>query len=133
VPSESGEAASAGSIGLGFAIPADLAISEFNEIIATGKVNHAYTGLQAEPVRGWRRGGQHLPGSPGYRDRPADPAQAAGLRTGDIITALNAKPAVSTDQLVSIMLKEKPAGKLTIAYQRSGKAAQAQLTLGAQP
>ena len=55
VPSQSGES-SGGSIGLGFAIPADLAIPEANEIISTGKVTHAYAGIQATPLASnWRR------------------------------------------------------------------------------
>src|SRR5215475_4968048 len=49
VPSPSGEA-SGGSIGLGFAIPSDLAIREANEIISTGRVSRAYLGIQATPV-----------------------------------------------------------------------------------
>ena len=134
VPSESGEAASAGSIGLGFAIPADLAISEFNEIVATGKVTHAYTGLQATPLEGngqasgVAQGGLLVTGLD-----PAGPAQAAGLRANDIITTINGKPALTTDQIVSIMLSEKPGTKVTFGYQRGGKAAQAEVTLAAQP
>jgi putative serine protease PepD len=134
VPSESGEAASGGSIGLGFAIPADLAISEFNEIVATGKVTHAYLGIQAEPRN---QPGTQTGGTPQgllvTGIDPAGPAQAAGLRTGDIITTIDGQPAVSTDQLVAITLSEKPGGKLAIGYQRNGQAMQTQLTLGAQP
>jgi putative serine protease PepD len=133
VPSESGEAASAGSIGLGFAIPADLAISEFNEIIATGKVTHAYTGLQAAPLGADAQAAGTSQGLLVNGIDPAGPAQAAGLRIGDIITTINGKPAVSTDQIVSITLSEKPGGKVAIGYQRNGQAAQVQLTLGAQP
>jgi putative serine protease PepD len=134
VPAESGEAASGGSIGLGFAIPADLAISEFNEIVATGKVTHAYLGIQAEPLK---QPGAAASGTPQglliTGIDPAGPAQAAGLRTGDIITTINGQPAVSTDQLVAITLSEKPGGKVAIGYQRDGQAMQTELTLGAQP
>jgi putative serine protease PepD len=49
VPSSSGES-SGGSIGLGFAIPVDLAKTISDEIIATGSVTHAYFGLQTVPV-----------------------------------------------------------------------------------
>ncbi|HYB18177.1 MAG TPA: hypothetical protein VEF71_22305 [Streptosporangiaceae bacterium] len=39
-----------GSIGLGFAVPVDLAISIADEIIATGRVTHAFFGLQTVPI-----------------------------------------------------------------------------------
>lgn len=130
VPSESGGAASAGSIGLGFAIPADLAIREFNEIVATGKVTHAYIGLQAVSLGG---DAQASAGLLVTGIDPAGPAQKAGLRTGDIITTINGQPAISTDQVVFITLSEKPGSKVTIGYQRDGRAAQAELILAAQP
>jgi putative serine protease PepD len=133
VPSESGEAASAGSIGLGFAIPADLAISEFNEIVATGKVTHAYTGLQATPLEATSQASGAQGGLLVTGIDPAGPAQAAGLRANDIITTINGKPALTTDQIVALMLSEKPGTKVTFGYQRGGQSAQAQLTLASQP
>src|SRR5690348_12343575 len=48
-PSPSGESGG-GSIGLGFAIPVDLAKTIADEIIATGRVTHAYFGLQTVPI-----------------------------------------------------------------------------------
>src|SRR5690242_2994665 len=48
-PGPSGESGG-GSIGLGFAIPVDLAKTIANEIIATGRVTHAYFGLQTVPI-----------------------------------------------------------------------------------
>jgi putative serine protease PepD len=94
VPSQSGESGG-GSIGLGFAIPADLAIPEANEIISTGKVTHAYAGIQATPVApnaaevSGTAEGLLVTGID-----PGGPAQEAGLATGDVITSINGQPAV---------------------------------------
>ena len=134
VPSQSGKATSAGRIGLGFAIPADLAMKEFTEIAETGTVTHAYTGLRAAPLGDYpaqpseNRAGLLVTGTD-----PAGPAQAAGLRPGDIITAINGQPADSTDQIVSLTLSEQPGDRVTFDYQRDGRAAKAELTLAAQP
>jgi putative serine protease PepD len=49
VPSPSGQA-TGGSIGLGFAIPVDLATRIADEIITTGRVTHAFFGLQTVPI-----------------------------------------------------------------------------------
>ena len=133
VPSESGES-NGGSIGLGFAIPADLAIPAANEIISTGKVSHAYLGVQAAPVASdaakvnGTAEGLIISGID-----PSGPAQAAGLAVGDVITSIDGQPAVSTDQLVGLTLSKRPGDKVPVAYTRNGTAHTTTLTLTAQP
>ncbi|HSZ42202.1 MAG TPA: trypsin-like peptidase domain-containing protein [Trebonia sp.] len=133
VPSESGES-NGGSIGLGFAIPSDLAIRESNEIISTGKVSHAYLGVQATPVAASAAKvngvaeGLIISGID-----PSGPAQAAGLAVGDVITSIDGTPAVSTDQLVELSLTKRPGDKVTIGYTSGGASHTATLTLGTQP
>lgn len=133
VPSESGQS-SGGNIGLGFAIPADLAIPAANEIISTGKVSHAYFGLQATPVAenaatvNGTAEGLEVTGID-----PSGPAQAAGLTTGDVITSINGQAAVSTDQLVKLMITQRAGDKVTLGYTRNGASHSATLTLTSQP
>jgi putative serine protease PepD len=92
VPSPSGQA-NGGSIGLGFAIPVNLAKTVSNEIIDSGTVRHAYLGLQARPVspNAARQNGQAkgllVTGVVG-----GSPAADPGLRTGDIITTIDGQP-----------------------------------------
>jgi putative serine protease PepD len=133
VPTSSGES-SGGSVGLNFAIPIDLASAEANEIISTGHVTHAYFGLTAVPlspdaslVHGVAEGLLVT------RTDPGGPAEAAGLRVSDIITTLNGKSVVSTDELVSLSLSQKPGDKVKVGYVRDGKSAATTLTLGSQP
>jgi putative serine protease PepD len=60
-PAADGTAASGGSIGLGFAIPVDLAHAVADELIATGKVTHSYMGLdvtEIPPASPCHQGGQ---------------------------------------------------------------------------
>lgn len=133
VPTSSGEA-SPGSIGLGFAIPADLAIDEAHEIIATGRVAHAYLGLVAAPVS------PEAASVSGVAEGlvvkaldPGGPAQAAGLATGDIITAIDGVPATSTTQLVVLTLRKRPGDVVEVGYERDGVKRTAHITLGTQP
>ena len=58
VPNPSG-GSSAGNIGIGFAIPVDIAKTISDEIIATGQATHSYFGLQTVPIPDYRghRGG----------------------------------------------------------------------------
>jgi putative serine protease PepD len=133
VPSSSGES-SGGNIGLGFAIPSDTAITLANEIISTGKVSHAYLGIAATPVTPQTATANGV--SPGLYVTavdPAGPAQAAGLRAGDIITTIDGQPADTTDQLMALTLSKHPGDKVQLGYQRSGTSATATVTLATQP
>lgn len=133
VPSETGQS-NGGSIGLGFAIPADLAIPEANEIIATGKVSHAYLGVQATPVAA--NAAKVNGTAEGLIVTGIDaggPAQAAGLAVGDVITTVNGAAAVSTDQLMALTLSKRAGDKVTLGFARNGAARTTTLTLGTQP
>jgi len=132
VPSSSGES-SGGNIGLGFAIPSDTAISLANEIISTGRVSHAYLGLAATPVPPAATSNGASPGLYITVVDPTGPAQAAGLRQGDIITTIDGQAATSTDQLVTLTLTKSPGDKVDIGYQRDGRSATTTITLGTQP
>jgi putative serine protease PepD len=133
VPSPSGESAG-GSIGLGFAIPVDLAMSIAKEIIATGTVTHAYFGLQTVPIppaaaaQAGTAGGLYVTGV-----APNGPAAQAGLEAGDIITSIDGTAATSNDQLESLSLSRKAGDTVTIEYVRAEQTTKATITLGARP
>jgi putative serine protease PepD len=133
VPSPSGEA-SGGSIGLGFAIPVNLATKVANEIIDTGSVRHAFLGMEAEPLsvnaapEDGKAEGLRVTGV-----APGGPAASAGLRVADIITSINGSPAVSTDQLVALTLAKRAGDRVELRYRRSGRETNTTLTLASRP
>jgi len=123
-----------GSIGLGFAIPVDLAKRIADEIIATGRVTHAFFGLSTLPIppaaaeqAGLREGLFVQAVTPG------GPAAAAGLRAGDVITKIDGEPATSNIQLQELTLTKKPGDTVSIDYTRDGQSATVTVTLAAQP
>jgi len=123
-----------GSIGLGFAIPVDLAKSIAEEIIATGRVTHAFFGLQTVPIPPAAAAQAGLPeGLYVQAVTPGAPAATAGLRPGDVITKINGEPATSNIQLQELTLTKKPGDTVPIDYTRAGQPATATVTLGAQP
>jgi putative serine protease PepD len=133
VPNPSG-GASAGSVGLGFAIPVDLAKTIANEIIATGRVTHAFFGLQAQPIPPGAAAEAGISDGLFVVGVVADgPAAKAGLRQGDVITKVDGQPATSSVQLQELTLTKSPGTKVTIDYERSGTAGTATVTLGTQP
>jgi len=123
-----------GSIGLGFAIPVDLAKRIADEIIATGHVTHAFFGLSTLPIPPAAAEEAGLPeGLFVQAVTPGGPAAAAGLHAGDVITKIDGEPATSNIQLQELTLTKKPGDTVPIGYTRDGRSATATVTLAAQP
>jgi putative serine protease PepD len=123
-----------GSIGLGFAIPVDLAKSIADEIIATGRVTHAFFGLQTVPIPPAVAEQAGLPAGLFVQAvTPGGPAAAAGLRPEDVITKSDGEPATSNIQLEELTLTKKPGDTVSIEYTRDGRSATTTVTLAAQP
>jgi len=134
VPSPNGEPSAGGSIGLGFAIPVDLAETISNEIIATGSVTHAYFGLSALPIPPAAAASAGVPEGLFVKSVvPGGPAAQAGIRPDDVITTIDGQPATTTTQLQEVTLTKRPGDTVQLGYYRDGKQATATVTLGAQP
>jgi len=131
IPDPSG--ATSGSIGLGFAIPVDLAKAVSDQLIATGAVTHSYFGIEvslAPPEA------QTTSKSEGLYVTEVDaggPSEAAGLQAGDVITEIEGAPATDPTQLALLTLKKKPGETVAVTYKREGNAANATITLGTPP
>jgi len=133
VPSSSGESGG-GSIGLGFAIPVDLAKTIADEIIATGRVTHAYFGLGTVPIPEAAAAQGGVPEGLFVQSVVAGgPSAQAGLRVGDVITKINGEPATSAVQLQELTLTKKPGDTVQLEVWRDGQTSTATVTLGAQP
>ena len=134
VPNPEG-GSSAGNVGLGFAIPVDIAKTISNEIISTGRVSHSYFGVQTLPIppdaaaQAGLKGGLFVAGVV-----PGGPAAKAGLQQGDVITEINGETATTNVQLQELTLTKQPGDTVTIGYTRDGATGKkATVTLGSQP
>ena len=131
VPNASG-VSGGGSVGLGFAIPVDLAKPIADELIRTGQPGHPTTGLQVQEIPPAIAKAAGTPtGLFVLAVDTAGPAAKAGLRASDIITKVDNDPAVSSEQIVVATLTRKVGDTLELTYLRAGTSATTTLTLGA--
>jgi putative serine protease PepD len=109
--------------GVGFAVPIDASKAVANTLIAGGKVRHAYLGVTLAPSGPARiscivKGGA---------------AEAAGLKAGDVITALGGKPVANFTELTAVVLAAKPGQSLAVTFKRDGATKHATVTLDSRP
>jgi putative serine protease PepD len=120
----------AGSDGLGFAIPVNLATRVADEIIAGEQPSHGLLGASvADSSQDTDEDANHAGGLLVDVTR-GGAADSAGLRAGDVITAVDGVPAVDGTS-VSALVRMHPGGStVSIDYTRGGEEQQTEATLG---
>lgn len=115
---------SSGSVGLGFAIPADVAVDVLMDIVENGEVIRGWLGIEALQLTDERsdslelRRGQAMavtglyPGGPGHR---------AGIEVGDIIIGINEQDIIDGRRVMTLIAGSTPGQKLTFKILREGK------------
>ncbi len=121
-----------GSIGIGFAIPANEATSISKQLIDTGSATHAYLGVTPEDGSA-TEGSASRAGAKLTSVGDNTPASKAGLKVGDVITAVNGEQVDSALSLVG-QIRERTSGqKVTLTVIRDGASIQVDATLAAKP
>lgn len=115
-----------GSEGVGFATPIDTVKSVADTFISGGKVQHAYLGIQVSDAagNGGAKVGSVVSGSP---------ADKAGLKAGDVITAVDGKQISTADDLTAVVNGYKPGDKATLTVSRGGSNTSITVTFGSRP
>jgi putative serine protease PepD len=126
VPNAAGESGG-GSVGLGFAIPVDLADAVGEQLITTGHANHPTFGLQATPIVG--RDGRATALFISAVD-PGGPAERAGIQVGDVLTTVDGRPATSISQLEKLALLRQAGDSVPVTIVRNGTSMDAAIVLG---
>ena len=127
---------SGGYQGVSFAIPVDVAIRVKDQIVATGKVQHARLGVTVQEVN------QALADS--FKlDRPegalvasvekGSPAEKAGLQPGDVIRVANGQPIVASGDLPAVVALSLPGDRIRLEVWRQGRKVDMTANLAAVP
>ncbi len=137
-------AVSGGSQGIGFAIPIDLARPIVKQVLAGKPIRRPYIGIFFTEVDAQLAKERDLPvasgvlvegdtqsGQPGII--PDGPAATAGLKEGDILTAIDGLPIDATHQLDVALLAHEPGDTVALTVRRGGRTLERDVKLGVRP
>jgi S1-C subfamily serine protease len=146
-----GDTGDEGNVGIGFAIPSNMVKDVAAQIIASGKVEHAFLGIRTKAVtpdvaRVFRLASDH--GLLVSLVEPDSGAATSGLEAGttqvivagetyvlggDLLVAADAHPLRTTDDLRDVLAGKKPGDDVTLTLYRATKKRQVTIKLGRQP
>jgi Do/DeqQ family serine protease len=124
---------SGGSIGLGFAIPSNMARTVMEQLINNGKVRRGQLGvtvLKIPSEQASQLGVTQGPGVVVYQVQSGSGADRAGLRQGDVITALNGTTVEDPNTFRNAIAGTPPGSEVTLTVKRGGNERQVRVTLG---
>lgn len=125
-----------GSGGIGFAVPAEIAMQTLTDIIQFGRVVRGWLGVEAKRVRP-RVGGDPAPitaeGMVITSTTEGGPAYAAGLKPGDIIIGIRGNPVKDARDIVQTIQESRPGDTVTIEFIREGTTTSLDVVLQEQP
>jgi Do/DeqQ family serine protease len=115
---------SGGNIGIGFAIPVNMARSVMEQLIRYGSVKRGQLGVSMYTVTPDIAHSLGLPSAVGAlvsQVVEGSPADHAGIRTGDVITSVNSQPVKSNSELRNTIGLLRVGDKVEIGLLRDGK------------
>lgn len=116
------------STGVGFAVPIEIAKAELTQLEAGTVPAHADLGIAAGA-----NSTNGASGAPVGQVTAGGPAAQAGVKAGDVITALGATKIDSVDSLVAATATLQPGDHTTVTVLRHGQSHTLKITLGKQP
>jgi putative serine protease PepD len=121
-------ASQSGSIGVGFAIPSNLAQRVANEIIKDGKATHGLLGASVQDISATST--STVVGASIKEITSGGAADKAGLKAGDIVTVFNGAPITSSTDLTAQVRFLAAGSSTSLTYVRGGSSSTVDVTLG---
>jgi serine protease Do len=115
---------SGGSVGIGFAIPADVADNITKQLMSGGKITRGYLGATIQPVTPEIADSVGIPGKKGALVAelvPGGPAEKAGVMAGDVVTAVNGHAVNNASELTRQVAGTHSGDTMNLAIVRGGK------------
>jgi len=127
---------SGGNIGIGFAIPSNMAKSVMEQLIKSGTVRRGVLGVTVQPLT------SDIAANLGLKDvngvivssvQPGSSAERAGLKQGDVITKLNGTPVNDSNAFRNHVASTQPGSSISLTVLRDGHEQELSATLGERP
>ncbi|MBI9113958.1 S1C family serine protease [Sanguibacter suaedae] len=124
----SGASSQGGSIGLGFAIPSNLATSIGAQLVEDGTAEHAFLGVSLSDGTGTADGTTRQ-GAVVEQVSAGSPAAEAGLEEGDVVVALDGKVVTGAESLTGFVRAQSADTEVTLTITRDDEALDVPVTL----
>jgi serine protease Do len=127
---------SGGSVGIGFAIPSDVAETVTKQLISGGKVTRGYMGAVIQNVTPEIADSLGISGKKGAlvaELTPGGPADKAGLQPGDVVLSLNGHTVASNSELTRLVAQTRTGDVMHLQVLRNGKPAAVDIRAGTRP
>jgi len=114
---------SGGNVGIGFAIPINMARDVAEQLMKSGTVTRGYLGIYPQNITQELKDANGLPGTEGIlvaQVDPDTPADKAGLKVGDVITSFNGSKVNDAQQFRFLVAKEGPGAVAKMEVWRNG-------------
>jgi Do/DeqQ family serine protease len=124
---------SGGSIGIGFAIPSNMARTITDTLVKTGKVRRGQLGITVVRLNSdaaKELGIKETKGVGVAQVQPGSPAERAGLKKGDVIVGFNGVEISDPNVFRNLVASTAPGSAVTLNVVRDGRQMQLQATLG---
>jgi serine protease Do len=133
---QGGPGGEGGFIGIGFAIPINMAKHVMEDLVKTGKVMRGFLGAQIKSLDEGLAHAFDVPDTSGalIEDITAGgPADKAGLKNGDVVRKYNGQVVTDSGQLIAMVTETNPGTIATLDILRDGKPLIVKVTLGERP
>jgi serine protease DegQ len=127
---------SGGSMGIGFAIPVDVAQQVMEGLLRDGQVTRGWIGVEPRDLTPEFAENFKLPIKEGALITGVlqdGPASKGGMKPGDVVTSVGGRPVANTAQLLNRVAELKPGSEASIDVQRGSQTVQVTLTVGQRP
>ena len=125
-----GLSGASGSIGVGFAIPSNVAARISEEIMKTGKASHGLLGASVADSSNSGDVGSFSVGAEVKELTPGGAAEKSGILVGDVITRFNDQPVATSGELTAAVRQEPAGARAKVELIRDGKTVQIDVVLG---